>query len=111
VWCCGAGRQARLSADAPSEISPKRWRLDINLNFSQDAVLMLSSMNLPDGIQVCCSASFSCNTQILELCSAQDNILAIQFQRQIMQCTISIDISTCLKAPFLADLSTIPLPT
>jgi hypothetical protein len=51
VWRCGAGRQARLSADAPSEISPKRWRLDINLNFSQDAVLMLSSMNLPDGIQ------------------------------------------------------------
>ncbi|RVW54804.1 Exosome complex component RRP4-like [Vitis vinifera] len=31
------------------EIAPKRWRLDIN--FSQDAVLMLSSMNLPDGIQ------------------------------------------------------------
>ncbi|RZR99861.1 hypothetical protein BHM03_00029490 [Ensete ventricosum] len=32
------------------EIAPKRWRLEIN--FSQDAVLMLSSMNLPDGIQV-----------------------------------------------------------
>ncbi|KAL6339921.1 hypothetical protein AAG906_035012 [Vitis piasezkii] len=32
-----------------TEIAPKRWRLDIN--FSQDAVLMLSSMNLPDGIQ------------------------------------------------------------
>ncbi|CAL9772044.1 unnamed protein product [Musa acuminata subsp. burmannicoides] len=31
------------------EIAPKRWRLEIN--FSQDAVLMLSSMNLPDGIQ------------------------------------------------------------
>ncbi|KAI3882176.1 hypothetical protein MKX03_026986 [Papaver bracteatum] len=31
------------------EVAPKRWRLDIN--FSQDAVLMLSSMNLPDGIQ------------------------------------------------------------
>ncbi|XP_042518240.1 exosome complex component RRP4 homolog [Macadamia integrifolia] len=32
------------------EVAPKRWRLEIN--FSQDAVLMLSSMNLPDGIQV-----------------------------------------------------------
>lgn len=31
------------------EIAAKRWRLEIN--FSQDAVLMLSSMNLPDGIQ------------------------------------------------------------
>ncbi|XP_077240625.1 ribosomal RNA processing 4 isoform X2 [Tasmannia lanceolata] len=31
------------------EIAPKRWRLEIN--FSQDAVLMLSSMNLPGGIQ------------------------------------------------------------
>ncbi|XP_020096319.1 exosome complex component RRP4 homolog [Ananas comosus] len=31
------------------EIAPKRWRLEIN--FSQVAVLMLSSMNLPDGIQ------------------------------------------------------------
>lgn len=31
------------------EVVPKRWRLEIN--FSQDAVLMLSSMNLPDGIQ------------------------------------------------------------
>ncbi|KAK6780711.1 hypothetical protein RDI58_022895 [Solanum bulbocastanum] len=32
-----------------SKVAPKRWRLEIN--FSQDAVLMLSSMNLPDGIQ------------------------------------------------------------
>uniref|UniRef100_A0A7N0RAA6 S1 motif domain-containing protein n=1 Tax=Kalanchoe fedtschenkoi TaxID=63787 RepID=A0A7N0RAA6_KALFE len=32
-----------------NEVAPKRWRLEIN--FSQDAVLMLSSMNLPDGIQ------------------------------------------------------------
>ncbi|XP_073144872.1 exosome complex component RRP4 homolog [Henckelia pumila] len=31
------------------EVAPKRWRLEIN--FRQDAVLMLSSMNLPDGIQ------------------------------------------------------------
>ncbi|KAK6940873.1 K Homology domain, type 1 [Dillenia turbinata] len=31
------------------EIAPKRWRLEIN--YSQDAVLMLSSMNLPDGVQ------------------------------------------------------------
>ncbi|XP_062086299.1 exosome complex component RRP4 homolog [Humulus lupulus] len=31
------------------EVAPKRWRIEIN--FSQDAVLMLSSMNLPDGIQ------------------------------------------------------------
>ncbi|KAF5731502.1 exosome complex component RRP4 [Tripterygium wilfordii] len=31
------------------EIVPKRWKLEIN--FSQDAVLMLSSMNLADGIQ------------------------------------------------------------
>ncbi|XP_020674854.1 exosome complex component RRP4 homolog [Dendrobium catenatum] len=31
------------------EIAPKRWKLEIN--FSQDAVLMLQSMNLPDGIQ------------------------------------------------------------
>ncbi|KAI4349564.1 hypothetical protein L6164_010139 [Bauhinia variegata] len=31
------------------EVAQKRWRLEIN--YSQDAVLMLSSMNLPDGIQ------------------------------------------------------------
>ncbi|XP_078442315.1 ribosomal RNA processing 4 [Wolffia australiana] len=31
------------------EVATKLWRLEIN--FSQDAVLMLSSMNLPDGIQ------------------------------------------------------------
>ncbi|XP_059625805.1 exosome complex component RRP4 homolog [Cornus florida] len=31
------------------EVASKHWRLEIN--FSQDAVLMLSSMNLPDGIQ------------------------------------------------------------
>ncbi|XXG80746.1 hypothetical protein AAC387_Pa09g1538 [Persea americana] len=31
------------------EIAPKRWRIEIN--FSQDALLMLSAMNLPDGIQ------------------------------------------------------------
>jgi hypothetical protein len=35
------------------KIAPKRGRLEIN--FGQDAVLMLSSMNLPDGIQVCLS--------------------------------------------------------
>ncbi|KAK1615200.1 hypothetical protein QYE76_020717 [Lolium multiflorum] len=32
-----------------TEIAPKRWRLEIN--FSQGAVLMLSSVNLPDGVQ------------------------------------------------------------
>ncbi|KAM3240314.1 hypothetical protein ACQJBY_053787 [Aegilops geniculata] len=32
-----------------SEIASKRWRLETN--FSQGAALMLSSMNLPDGIQ------------------------------------------------------------
>lgn len=31
------------------EVAPKRWRLEIN--FTQDAVLMLSSMTLRDGIQ------------------------------------------------------------
>ncbi|KAJ4842911.1 exosome non-catalytic core subunit rrp4 [Turnera subulata] len=31
------------------EVAPKRWKLEINCN--QDAQLMLSSMNLPDGIQ------------------------------------------------------------
>ncbi|KAI4329737.1 hypothetical protein MLD38_028087 [Melastoma candidum] len=31
------------------EVVPKRWKL--NINYSQDAVLMLSSINLPDGIQ------------------------------------------------------------
>ncbi|KAK9161365.1 hypothetical protein Syun_007706 [Stephania yunnanensis] len=31
------------------EIVPERWKVEIN--FSQDAVLMLSSMNMPDGIQ------------------------------------------------------------
>jgi hypothetical protein len=41
------------------KIAPKRWRLEIN--FSQDAVLMLSSMNLPDGIQVRFSA-LPCNS-------------------------------------------------
>jgi hypothetical protein len=35
------------------KIALKRGRLEIN--FGQDAVLMLSSMNLPDGIQVCLS--------------------------------------------------------
>lgn len=46
------------------KIAPKRWRLEIN--FSQDAVLMLSSMNLPDGIQVCISAYLPCNIPILD---------------------------------------------
>lgn len=32
------------------QVAPKRWRVEIN--YSHDAVLMLSSMNLPDGIQV-----------------------------------------------------------
>lgn len=32
------------------QVAPKRWKLEIN--FTQDAILMLSSMNLPDGIQV-----------------------------------------------------------
>ncbi|KAH9327158.1 hypothetical protein KI387_007336, partial [Taxus chinensis] len=32
-----------------NEVVPKRWRVDIG--FNQDAVLMLSAMNLPDGIQ------------------------------------------------------------
>ncbi|QCD97584.1 exosome complex component RRP4 homolog [Vigna unguiculata] len=32
-----------------AEVAQKRWRLDIN--FNQDAVLMLSSMNMPDGVQ------------------------------------------------------------
>ncbi|CAN1176224.1 Exosome complex component RRP4 homolog [Linum perenne] len=31
------------------EVAQNRWKLEIN--YSQDAVLMLSSMNLPDGIQ------------------------------------------------------------
>ncbi|GAV80469.1 hypothetical protein CFOL_v3_23930 [Cephalotus follicularis] len=31
------------------EVSQNRWRLEIN--FSQDAILMLSSVNMPDGIQ------------------------------------------------------------
>ncbi|XP_061341365.1 exosome complex component RRP4 homolog [Gastrolobium bilobum] len=31
------------------EVAQKRWRLEIN--YSQDAVLMLSSMNMPDGVQ------------------------------------------------------------
>ena len=43
------------------KIAPKRWKLEISL--SQDAVLMLSSMNLHDGIQVCFSASLPSNTQ------------------------------------------------
>ncbi|PWA87080.1 hypothetical protein CTI12_AA134910 [Artemisia annua] len=32
------------------KVALKRWRLETN--FSQDATLMLSSMNLPDGIQI-----------------------------------------------------------
>lgn len=32
------------------QVVPNRWKLEIN--FTKDAVLMLSSMNLPDGIQV-----------------------------------------------------------
>ncbi|KAK7243149.1 hypothetical protein RIF29_37936 [Crotalaria pallida] len=31
------------------EVAQKRWRLEIN--YSQDAILMLSSMNMPDGVQ------------------------------------------------------------
>ncbi|KAL5701607.1 exosome non-catalytic core subunit rrp4 [Ranunculus cassubicifolius] len=31
------------------EVAPKRWRIE--MNFSQDAILMLSSMNMPDGVQ------------------------------------------------------------
>lgn len=31
------------------EVAQKRWRLEIN--FNQDAILMLSSMNMPDGVQ------------------------------------------------------------
>jgi hypothetical protein len=46
------------------KIAPKRWRLEIN--FSQDAVLMLSSMNLPDGIQVRFSAYLPCSTLKLD---------------------------------------------
>ncbi|KAE8652375.1 hypothetical protein Csa_013704 [Cucumis sativus] len=38
-----------IVAGRVTEVAPKRWRLDIH--FSQDAVLMLSSMNLPDGFQ------------------------------------------------------------
>ncbi|KAG7967434.1 hypothetical protein I3843_08G098900 [Carya illinoinensis] len=39
----------RVSELVLAQVAQKRWRLDIN--YSQDAVLMLSSMNLPDGIQ------------------------------------------------------------
>lgn len=33
-----------------AQVAQKRWRLEIN--YSQDAFLMLSSMNMPDGVQV-----------------------------------------------------------
>ena len=33
------------------QVAPKRWRL-LDINYGQDAVLMLSSINLPDGILV-----------------------------------------------------------
>lgn len=42
--------QLFVIVDSSCQVAPKRWRIDIN--YSQDAVLMLSSMNLPDGIQV-----------------------------------------------------------
>lgn len=32
------------------KVAQKRWKLEIN--YSQNATLMLSSMNMPDGIQV-----------------------------------------------------------
>nr|GMC79314.1 exosome complex component RRP4 homolog [Ipomoea batatas]GMD04838.1 exosome complex component RRP4 homolog [Ipomoea batatas] len=38
-----------IGAIVNAKVDPKRWRLEINS--SQDAVLMLSCMNLPDGIQ------------------------------------------------------------
>jgi exosome complex RNA-binding protein Rrp4 len=33
------------------EVGPSRWKVDANAR--QDAILMLSSVNLPGGIQVC----------------------------------------------------------
>ncbi|KAM6561469.1 hypothetical protein CsatA_030708 [Cannabis sativa] len=41
------------------EVAPKRWRIEIN--FSQDAVLMISPMNLPDGIQI----SLICDLELI----------------------------------------------
>ncbi|XWS44808.1 hypothetical protein CRYUN_Cryun15aG0080500 [Craigia yunnanensis] len=38
-----------IAVAVQSNVAPKRWRLEIN--FSQDAVLMLSSINMPDRIQ------------------------------------------------------------
>lgn len=37
------------------EVGPSRWKVDANAR--QDAILMLSSVNLPGGIQVCPRAS------------------------------------------------------
>ena len=36
------------------EVGPSRWKVDANAR--QDAILMLSSVNLPGGIQVCLSS-------------------------------------------------------
>ncbi len=33
------------------QVQPRRWKVDANSR--QDAVLMLSSVNLPGGVQVC----------------------------------------------------------
>jgi exosome complex component RRP4 len=37
------------------EVGSSRWKVDANAR--QDAVLMLSSVNLPGGVQVCCPLS------------------------------------------------------
>ncbi|KAK6164725.1 hypothetical protein DH2020_001589 [Rehmannia glutinosa] len=61
------------------EVAPKRWRLEIN--FSQDAVLMLSSMNLPDGIQEkCIDQLHEQNDNLMN--AVQALFLALAFQRR-----------------------------
>jgi exosome complex component RRP4 len=39
-----------------TEVQPRRWKVDANSR--QDAVLMLSSVNLPGGVQVRCSITY-----------------------------------------------------
>ncbi len=80
-----------------TEIGQNRWRADINAR--QDAVLMLSSINLPGGVQVYYDSFNLQTTYILEkkvrgrcICNAK-----ILFRRRLVECLVPRDlISTIL---------------
>jgi exosome complex component RRP4 len=47
---CSSYRGLAVSLKADTQVQPRRWKVDANSR--QDAVLMLSSVNLPGGVQV-----------------------------------------------------------